>query len=301
VIRYLILVLMLVASPLSAGEMQRLGYGRLVTNDFLGDGQDRWQTGSVASSRVWGRGWSGRLPSAWGEVLEMRISGGIAAPENLSVPAASDRPFAGYLGLGLHTHYTAAGTEFAVGADLFATGPSTGLDRLQGALHDGLGIAGPSDPVIAGQVGDGLHPSVVVEVGRSIPLGGSAVLRPFVEGRAGFETLIRVGADLTVGSIGDGALMVRDMVTGQRYRTIRGGGQGLSYILGFDVARLGSSVLLPESRGYVLTDTRNRARAGVHWQRGDTALFYGLTWLGPEFEGQGGSQVVGSVRLDIRF
>ena len=29
-----------------------LGYGRLVTNDLLGDGKDRWRTGSVSAFQV---------------------------------------------------------------------------------------------------------------------------------------------------------------------------------------------------------------------------------------------------------
>ena len=31
-----------------------LGYGLLFTNDFFGDGSDRWRTGSLVSSRVFG-------------------------------------------------------------------------------------------------------------------------------------------------------------------------------------------------------------------------------------------------------
>ena len=31
-----------------------LGYGLLFTNDFFGDGRDRWRTGSLVSSRVFG-------------------------------------------------------------------------------------------------------------------------------------------------------------------------------------------------------------------------------------------------------
>ena len=42
-----------------AQDLTRLGYGYLLTNDFIGDGQDRWRTGSIASSRVWGRDWTG--------------------------------------------------------------------------------------------------------------------------------------------------------------------------------------------------------------------------------------------------
>ena len=30
-----------------------LGYGRLVTNDLLGDGKDRWRTGSVSAFRMY--------------------------------------------------------------------------------------------------------------------------------------------------------------------------------------------------------------------------------------------------------
>ena len=40
---------------LSAAERTRLGYGRLITNDTFGDTYDRWRTGSLAASRVWGR------------------------------------------------------------------------------------------------------------------------------------------------------------------------------------------------------------------------------------------------------
>lgn len=36
-----------------ADPYEKLGYGRLMTNDFLGDGEDRWRTGSWTSSRAW--------------------------------------------------------------------------------------------------------------------------------------------------------------------------------------------------------------------------------------------------------
>jgi hypothetical protein len=38
--------LALTAQPADAAERDRLGYGRLMTNDYFGDGSDRWRTGS---------------------------------------------------------------------------------------------------------------------------------------------------------------------------------------------------------------------------------------------------------------
>ena len=55
-----------------AGDRTRIGYGRLITNDFIGDGKDRWRSGSVASSRVWGPEWSGQLPSGIGEIIGLK-------------------------------------------------------------------------------------------------------------------------------------------------------------------------------------------------------------------------------------
>ena len=46
-------------------------------------------------------------------------------------------------------------------------------------------------------------------------------MRPFVEARAGIETYARVGFDLTIGSLLERELLVRDPVSGHRYRVIR--------------------------------------------------------------------------------
>ena len=54
-----------------AGDRSLIGYGRLITDDFIGDGKDRWRRGSVASSRVWGPEWAGELPTGVGEILEL--------------------------------------------------------------------------------------------------------------------------------------------------------------------------------------------------------------------------------------
>jgi hypothetical protein len=62
------------AAPANYGTSGRivLGHGRLTNNDLLGDLDDRWQTGSVSSSRVVGRNWSGMLPDRPFNILEYR-------------------------------------------------------------------------------------------------------------------------------------------------------------------------------------------------------------------------------------
>lgn len=278
-----------------------LGHGRLTNNDLLGDGKDRWQTGSVASSRVVGRGgWTGMLPDRPFDVLEYRLAVQVIAPENMRKPKANDRPWAGALTVGVHTHFARGPVELSMGADLSATGPQTGLSDFQTAVHDLMGVDPASKSVLSNQVENGFHPTVVLEAGNSVAVGGQAVLRPFAEARAGLETMVRVGADLTLGTVGQGELLVRDAVTGQRYRAVSNPLAGFSYVLGGDMAYVDSSALLPDDQ-VEATDMRNRLRAGVHWQGERNAAFYGVTWMSKEFEGQGSGQTVGSVRLDFKF
>jgi len=295
-------IIVMAGTSTHAQERERLGYGRLVTNDIFGDMQDRWRTGSIASSRVWGRGWNGAPPERFGDILELRFGGEIIAPNDAITPAPGDRPYAGALSVGLHTHFRTGALDMAVGADMVVTGPQTGLDGFQDALHSLLGVSGTSAGVRAAQIPDGLHPTLVVEAGHVVSLSERARLRPFVEGRAGVENILRAGADLTIGQMGRGELLVRDPVTGQRYRAIRQVDAGYSFVVGGDIAKVSDSVYLPASRGYRLTDRRERVRAGVHWQgESGQSAYYGLTWLGREFKAQSGGQLVGSLRLKLAF
>lgn len=294
-------VLFSLAAPASSEPRVKLGYGRLVTNDYIGDGHDRWRTGSVATSRVWGPKWDGALPNGFGQLLELRLNAQIIAPQNLNTPAPGDRPYAGSIALGLHTHYTALGGELSLGGDLVFVGPQTGLDGFQDFIHDNLGGQGVGGGVRRSQIGDDIRPTAVMELGRSADFG-ALKLRPYAEARAGAETLVRVGADLTFGQALEGELLVRDPVTGQRYRVVQNGKPGYAFVMGADTAYVEDSVYLPSSRGYALSDARNRVRAGVHYgARSGHRAFYGLTWLDREFKGQKEGQIVGSVRLQIEF
>ncbi|TCL08104.1 uncharacterized protein DUF2219 [Shimia isoporae] len=284
-----------------AGAREALGFGNLLVNDAIGDGYDRWRSGSYTTSRIWGRGWNGDLPETFGDVIEFRFGGEVMSGESLTRPAPSDRPWAGTFFWGLHTHFKRGKTEFVFGGDLMAVGPMTHLDDLQTALHDLIGIAGPSDAVRADQIQNQWIPRVVGEVGRDLQLGATGTLRPFVEVRAGDETMARAGFDVTFGKFGQGELLVRDWVTGHRYRAIRNHQRGLSFVAGADIAKVFDSVYLPGSRGYELTDARGRIRAGLHVRGKAYHVFYGVSWLSKEFKAQTEEQVVGAIKLDFNF
>ena len=292
----------MVAPAADAGDRHSLGYGRLMTNDYFGDGKDRWRTGSWTSSRVWGSEWTGKAPASFGELIELRVSSEIFAPDNLDRPAAGDRRYAGALSLGAHSHFSWKGFETALGADLVVTGSGTGLGNFQRAVHKALDVRKPSAATLDNQIGGGLHPTLVAEVGRDLSLTPRLHLRPFLEGRAGPETMVRAGVDLTFGNVGIGELLVRESVTGHRYRVISdNSAPGFSFLLGADIAHVSDSIYLPEEDGYALTDSRDRLRAGVHWQGDRATAFYGVTYLGEEFEAQREGQVVGSIHIKLSF
>ena len=303
-IRFLIAIcLMLFSLPddSAAQTRERIGYGRLFTNDYFADAKDRWRSGSFASSRIWGFGWDGDLPQKPGDIIELRLAAEIITPENLRRPARGDRPFAGVLSAGLHTHFMQGGTDVALGADLVVIGPQTRLDQLQNAFHDQFGLRSTSPQTRADQIDDAVYLSGVAEAGHTLVAARATHIRPFAEARGGVENLLRVGVDVTFGDLVQGELLVRDAVTGQRYRTRPGNQTGFTFLLGADVAGVASSVYLPADKGVVARDTRNRYRGGVHWQGGPVNAFYGLTYMDKEFEGQGEGQFVGSVRIGFRF
>ena len=274
-----------------------LGWGRIFDNDAIGDGHDRWRTGSYTLSVIRATSFAGSLPETLGALQEWRLSTQIVAPANLSAPAAGDRRYAGMLSVGVHSQSLWQGMELDLGGDLVAIGPMTGVSRVQKWVHNALGI---DEPNTSQQITDRVIPTVSAELGRPIELGATT-FRPFVAAQAGVETLARVGADVTFGAFGRQSVMVRDTATGQRYRAAPSTlVPGFSLVAGGDVARVFGSVLLP-SNGPAPTETRSRLRAGVHWQGERASGFYGLTWLSEEFQGQDGGQVLGSLSFNLRF
>jgi len=279
----------------------KLGYGRLINNDLIGELRDRWQTMSFTSSRVMGYDWNGELPDEIGSLIEYRLQGKIIAPGDVENPVPNDRLYSTSVSLGAHTQFAFGGGEVSLGGDLVITGPVTGLSDVQTFVHTLIDRDVPSTSTLADMIPNGIHPGLVLEYGRPMALGGTAELRPFAELRTGDETLIRSGVDLYFGGITQNDLLVREQVTGQRYRAVRGDQlPGYGFVVGGDFAAMGSSIYLPD-RGPDMTDQRTRLRAGVMWQGDANSVFYGMTWLSKEFETQEEAQFVGSLRLNFEF
>jgi len=291
---------LLLGVPAFAQERVTLGWGRLFSNDALGDGKDRWRTGAYAISRVRGVTWSGALPTAPGELLEFRLRADTIAPENLENPAKDDRRYAGAITFGLHSQFAVAGFEADVGGDLVFVGPQTGIGGFQSWVHGALGLGDIA--ALDTQIDNAVYPTLSGEIARRFRLGDGVEVRPFVEARAGDETLLRVGGDLVIGSFGRGDLMLRDTGTGQRYRGVAGEvATGVSLVMGGDIAQVFNSIYLPDGEAVDLIETRHRLRAGVQWQGARSSAFYGVTYLSPEFEQQDEGQFVGALALNIRF
>jgi hypothetical protein len=288
------------ALPAQAEDRVTLGWGRMFSNDALGDQKDRWRTGGYQVSRIRGYAWDGALPTTPGEILEFRASAQIVAPEDLISPPPSDRRYAATLSFGLHTQFDWRGNDVSVGTDLVFLGPQTGISNFQKWVHRIVGMDEPT--VIDDQIGNGIYPTVIGEFGRKFALGDRAEWRPFVQAQAGVENFVRVGGDLVIGTLGRDDLMVREGVTGQRYRAVEGTrDQGVSFILGGDIARVFDSALLPSDGLATLTEDRSRLRVGVQWQGERASVFYGITHLSKEFDQQPEGQLVGGLNLNLKF
>lgn len=287
------------SAPAVAGEQETLGVGRLFTNDVLGDGRDRWKTGSYTVSIMRGTEWTGTAPTPFGALIEYRLRGSVIAPRNLSNPSAGDRPYVGMLSVGAHSHSRVGNSDLRAGMDLVFIGPQTGAGDLQDDIHNILNQAAPD---LSNQLSNDFYPTGSFEASHNVSFG-LGIFRPFVGAQVGIEDFARIGGDVILGTVGEGELLLRDDTSGHLYRGIRSDRElrGANFVLGADATRVFESALLPEDQGPAAKDIRARVRAGVHftglWGDG----FYGVSWLSPEFEGQGEGQIVGSLNIGLKF
>lgn len=290
------IIIFALAAPVASEEAQTLGFGRLFNNDRIGDGGDKWRTGSYQLSVIRGPEWSGALPSRPLVIREYRLRTEIITPRG----ASQDRPYVGALSAGFHTHLSLGAAGASIGADVTAIGPNTGVSALQDQFHDLFSIPGPYGTDT--QLDNAVHLSGTAELNWPVRVSGNVTLRPFAEAQAGVETLGRVGADIIVGQVGHTDLLVRDPVSGQLIRGVEDITTGLSAVAGADWARVESSVYLPADRGVTPRQERYRVRAGLHWQIAPMAsFFYGATYLSEEFVEQGAGQVIGGLKLNFNF
>ncbi|MDA9208063.1 lipid A deacylase LpxR family protein [Octadecabacter sp.] len=293
---------LMAATPAVAQDRETLGFGRLFTNDYFGDGHDRWRSGSYSLSVVRGTDWTGQAPTEFGSLLEYRLRSEIIAPSALNGAGSNDRAYVGALSAGIHTHMTRGGWDISTGADLVIVGPQTGLLDAQDWFHDLVSAPNVSNTVEANQISNAVYPTLVGQVSYPVALGETAKLIPFAEAQVGVENFVRVGADVLVGQALLGDLWLRDSTTGQLYSGIEPNSAGYGFVVGADYTFLEDSAYFPSSFGTNAADERLRVRAGVHARYGNGySYFYGLTYLGEEYEGQTQGQVVGSLKLNFNF
>ncbi|MDE0280116.1 MAG: DUF2219 family protein [Gammaproteobacteria bacterium] len=274
-----------------------LGFAWSHSNDSLGDWHDRWRSSSSEAGILTGPAGMDQAPPRLGQLMEYRFRSDILMPANVRSPHPGDRRHAGMVAFGLHSHARRRNLDLRVGGELVVIGPQTGLYDIQTRLHRILGFDIPNLPDF--QIGNTVRLEASAEAGAILRSRGWTI-RPFVELRSGTEDIFRLGIDLKSGS-GPDDLAMRAVATGHRvpFGLIRRA--GLHYVAGADVAWVGESIYLPESLGYRLTPVRVRLRGGIQYTGRRFDLFYGLSWLGKEFEAQPEGQFVGTLQFKIRF
>lgn len=294
--RSLCLACLLSGAPLAAEEWRTLGARSVITNDWIGDGLDRGRSAAYQLSYVTGPElWTEALPARPWNLLEWRLRAEIREPGE----GGAWLPYAASVSAAVTGHFAAGPFEISLGVEGTAMGPQTGLSDLHENWHDRFSLPAPQG--VDDQISDAVYFGLLGEVVWPVTLG-RAEIRPFVAARSGVETWGRVGADVLFGSLSR-SMLLRDEVTGQIVPGITGAGAGPSLVLGADWTWFEDSAYLPADRVTAL-DERWRARAGLHWQMapGWRSMFYGVTWVSPEFEEQDeGGQLLGSVSFDIRF
>ena len=283
-----------------AGE-KTVQMSSIITNDIFGDGEDRWRTGSIDVSLTFGGGDLRILPTKAWERYQVRLRSEIIAPDNLTTPSATGRQYAGVLGLGLFTHFQKKEYDIYYGGELVFVGESTGVGSFQKSFHDALNIAPPSAAILNNQIPNALYPTFHAGISKSLR-GEKSLIRPFAEVQAGVETFVRVGTDAIFGSAMINDFLLRDSVSGQLINHAKADNSiGFGFLVGADAAYIADSNYLPNSGATKFEEFRPRVRAGVVYETHKFDLFYGLTWLGKEFEAQPDNQMIGSVNLRVHF
>jgi len=283
-------------------KLHVIGRTSVFNNDYFGDGEDRWRTGSYSRSTYFGEPWSGEIPSDR-SIYEFRFRGEVIAPTDASLPpAVGERPYVGVAAVGAFRHFKRGSTDFRLGAEIVAIGPQTGVSSLVTQAHDLLGFK--TVRASTGELGNDVIPTVSGEAYKTIERTAKRrfEIRPFAELQVGVENYARVGADVFFGNSVSGDFMTRDVVTGQLLTAANIHRMpGFTPSLGVDVAHVWGSSYLPASSGISHKTWRARVRAGFRSQSENRDVFFGLTWLSPEYEGQPNGQVLGSLSVNSRF
>ncbi len=295
-VRILFALSFLAASPALAGPIK----SSFFTNDFFGDGHDRWRSGSYTLFL----GLEGEKMG--GLAHDFRIRAEIISPWGAKTqPDNDDRPYAGMLGFGVFANEEYRGLDINFGGEILFVGDQTGIANLQQGFHEATGIAGylPKD-MPNRRVEDSVTGMLSGEVARNVFFAEEVNFRPFIGAQAGYETFGRVGFDLISGGYAQAERFVRDPVSGflQPSSPRRAGRMDdMSFLVGADYTYVGHSDFFPDWSDVEMKKQRVRVRAGFQTRISSASVFFGFTYLGKEFNSQVESQTIGVFSLEFPF
>ncbi len=274
------------------------GYASSFTNDFFGDGHDRWRSASYQGSLFY------RLPDGGlADHVEWRARAEIVSPWTPAEQPGFDRPFVTAIGIGVFGHRRFGVLQGRAGAELLSIGSETVLAELQLAAHDRLNLKKSF------HMTDESHESVEnsvafrlsTELAYQFALNDNLAIRPYALVTGGAEQVGTFGADLLIGSIAGQNVWTRDVTTGRLVSPQAHLAEGVSFVAGWDSSFVESSYLIPDDSSARLLDERSRARAGVQLNGAMGNIFIGQAWLSEEFEGQVEAQRVGMMSISFIF
>lgn len=276
------------AGPVASGFMN---------NDFIGDGRDRWQTGSYTQF------FSFHETGPYD--FDLRLRGMVMSPWSKKHQArGADRYYVEVLTFGAYLNNRIGNYDVVAGGDLAVIGDQTGLADLQDSIHDWVGSKGfsPSQRQVP-HIANDLKTAALGEVAWNNVVGDKLNIRPYVSAQVGYETFLRAGVDFLIGGYASAAQYVRDPATGfvepssaDRQSSIF----STSVVVGFDISHVESNDFLPEDH-VSLKEEQHRIRIGLRSHYRNVSAFYGATYLSEEFQSQREGQIVGTVSLNIAF
>lgn len=278
------------------------------SNDYLGDGHDRWRTGAYFTSYITSHTKGNFFDNPTWFAREFRIRSEIIAPSNLGASAKNiDRHFVGMIGTGIFFHRKKNKVESKYGFELVFTGPMTGLLKAQSIAHKPLTFEPVSKYVIDSQHPNRIYSNFSYSLARPFQVGSKnkigVSIRPFVRFDIGVESFARIGADIIIGKGMRYNFFVRDPVTGNLMTGQKSfkSGLRLGVLFGGDVSYMATSAYFNSNRGEEMIAIRHRFRVGVQLEVSNLNIFFGITKFSKEFKKQKTGQSVGSIEIRIRY
>ena len=298
----------------SAGGAAILGH-----NDYFGDGADRWLSGgAVLSVALPDSRFFDEPPLGAPGFVTLEAGFRSFTPEDIAAraPVPNDRPYAAYaygsVGLAAGRQGRALGLAAIIQdhlrLEIGASGPFLGFEGAQNGIHQAMSL--PKALGWDNQIGNEFYGEIRAE--RMWRMFGEAggletEAAPFVRLDLGTaENAATAGLELSVGAGLGRDLRLRETALGGTYAPVRAEGAFWRLFVGGDVKAVATDATLDgaffrDGPSIAKETVRWRLRAGGEAGLGRATLGYGLHLLGPEFEGQGGPQLIGAVSLSVNF